>query len=257
MKTKIKTCLTALSIFFLCIATHSQTSEVNNREVSNDTNPTIITDWYNRVDISKLNNTSDAYSIVWKGEVAGSMKYHKTIENGKLIIQDTSELKGIVWEKLDVSINLEDMSMNTGDVTVNYPQNKTKMSGNVEWVGQNIQGTYTINQENDIKTIPIDFNPKNRVLGRAAIFALIPALPIKESIEYKIDMFAFSNAEIWHMNLNVIGKKNITWHNKEVEVYQINLTGGKVNNIVYMTTDGSGKLLQIDVVGQDMQVILN
>ncbi|MEM9548616.1 MAG: alpha/beta fold hydrolase [Bacteroidota bacterium] len=221
-----------------------------------ETKVTVIEDWYNHIDLTKIKPSSDSYNIVWRGDVAGSMNYHKKIENGKLIVQDTSELEGMVWEKLDMVLNMEDLTMETGEIVMKYPQNKVDMEGSVSWKDHAIKGEYKVDQNGVNQKTPIDFKEEKRVLGRGAIFGLVSALPIAVNQKYLLDMFAFSSAEIWNMVLEVEGKKTIEWKNQTVEAYKMNLTGGKVDNVLYMATDGTDRIFRIDVIGQDMQVVL-
>lgn len=215
----------------------------------------VIKDWYNIVDKSKITNSSASCDIVWNEKVAGSMKYHKIISGGQLIIQDTSEMEGIVWEKLDVILSLQDLKTKSGNILLKYP-NEVELQGNVTWANDSLAGNYVVIQNGEKKNNPISISNADRILGRAAIFGLLPAFPVEVGQEYEIDLFAFSDTDIFTATIDVLSKETITWREKEVEVFKISLTGGKVENIIYMATDGSGKLYRIDVVGQNMQIIL-
>ncbi len=235
--------------------THTWIQDKLNKSTE-ETKVTVIEDWYNKIDKSKLTASSDTYDIVWKGNVSGEMKYHKKIQEGKLIVQDTSELKGMVWEKLDMVLDMGDLSMTSGEIFLKYPGNNAEMKGLVNWKDNTIKGEYNVEKNGVNQKSPIDFEEEQRIVGRGAIFGFLPALPISENQEYKLKAFAFSDAEIWDMMLKVEGREMIEWKGNQVETYKIGLTGGKVDNVIYMATDGTGRLYRIDVVGQDMHIVL-
>ena len=115
---------------------------------------------------------------------------------------------------------------------------------------------FVVGEGDQQQEIPIEIDSENKTLGRAAIFGLIPVLPLEVGKTYTMDLFAFSQGEIWNMNLYVEDTVTINWQDEETEAFKINLTGGKVDNTVYMTTDQQHKIVRIDVDGQDMQIVL-
>ncbi|GAB4517645.1 MAG: hypothetical protein Tsb004_27950 [Allomuricauda sp.] len=213
-------------------------------------------DWRTALDKSKINARFWEYDIIWKDEKSGSMKYHVTLPNEKVVVQDTSELEGVVWEKLDMVMDLNTLQMESGTIQLKYPKNEVSLNGQLNWEDQNIVGSYKVIQDGQEKSTPIDLKPGTTVLGRGAIFALIPALDISVGKSYDLDLFAFANGEVWNMELKVVGLETIEWKNEQVETYKLTLTGGKVDNTIFMATDGTGRLLRIDVVGQDMELLL-
>jgi len=219
--------------------------------------PEMINDWYNYIDKSRIKESADNYTIHYNGETAGYMRYYKKVKDGKLIIQDTSVLTGMVWEKLDMVLDLADLQMHSGEILLKYPQNDAKMEGQVQWGHQTIAGEYVVDQQGTVQNSPVEYAAENRVLGRGAIFGLVTAMDVAVNQSFPIKMFAFSSGEIWQMELIIEGIEEISWQDKKVETYKMNLTGGKVDNILYMATDDTRKLYRIDVVGQNMQLVLD
>lgn len=213
-----------------------------------------IEDWANDVDRSLLKARSDYYDIVWNGEKAGSMHYHLRVDGDQLLIQDTSQMEGVVWETLDIGLDLQTLHTSFGEITMKSKQ--SELDGRVEWAGNTIKGQYQLQQNEVDRQIPIDISNPGPALGRGAIFALIPAFNLSPNSIYPLELYAFSQADIWQVELQVKGITNIDWHGDSREVWQLELRKGAVENIIYLANDGSGDLLQIDVVGQNMSIIL-
>lgn len=184
------------------------------------------------------------------------MDYHKTIDGSNVIIRDTSSLYEVVYETMEIVVDRHTGLTQRGGIDLEYLEHNVTLSGRVMWQGHHITGTYNVNQQGKNEEELLTINTHKHVLGRGAIFGLIPALPIATNQVYSMNLFAFTSGEVWEMTLSVGEKKMIDWRGNSVEVFPMQLVGGKIENTIYMATDGTGRLYQIDVVGQDMHIVL-
>ncbi len=212
-------------------------------------------DWQSLIEKERLTNSLDTFHIIWEGKVSGSMIYHKQWIDDRLVIYDTSELTGLVRETMHMELDAKQLSMQSTEIQMTTQQGG--MAGQLQWINdQHVRGNYVVKGQDGERQIPIDTTHHQTLMGRGAVFGLVEGLPLSLGKEYLLDVFAFSSAEIWNMKLKVADRMTIDLKGVALEVYKITLTGGKVDNNLYLTADGRNKLVRVDVPAQNMVIEL-
>ena len=216
----------------------------------------IIEDWYNYIEPDQIPNSIDTFHMHQGGAVVGSMIFEKKRVGDVIFMHDISEMPGIVRETLDMEMNAKDLSMQEAKMQLTAKQNNTKVDMQLNWTDNHIKGIYDFEQNGQARKIPVDTLASKRIAGRGVVFGMTEALELEIDRQYKMSLFAFSSGQIWNMNLLVEGKETIEIQGRKIEVYKMPLTGGKVNNILYVTADEKQKLVRVDVIGQEMVIEL-
>lgn len=204
--------------------------------------------------IDEVAGSSQQYYMYVGGEHRGEMRYHVQREEGKLIIRDTSELYGQVWEQMMVRIDQDDPSVWDLDITMDYPQSKAKIEGVVKSNQKQISGEYIVDQPANLDTSVVEIAQGSDIIPRAAIFALAPVMDMAEGAERTMKLYAASSGEVWDMRLVHEGYKDITIEDESVKTKIYGLRGGKLENLIYISQEDNSTV-RIDVLGMDMQLI--
>ncbi|GJM36410.1 MAG: hypothetical protein DHS20C18_54110 [Saprospiraceae bacterium] len=213
------------------------------------------TDWRQLIRKEQLTTSLDTFDMIWEGKVSGSMIYHKQRQGNRLVICDTSELTGLVRETLRMELDVDQLSMQTSEIQMTTQQ--SGLAGQLQWENdRHLKGSYTVKGQNGERQISVDTIHHQTLMGRGAIFGLVEGLPLSVGTVYPLDLFAFSSAEIWNMVLKVEEKMTIDFKGKTLEVFKLSLTGGKVDNNLYLTADGRNRLVRVDVPDQNMVIEL-
>ena len=208
-------------------------------------------DWYHQIDPFQLQESNRNYDIIQNGTVKGRMVFEKIKDGNDWFFRDTSELFGQVWETLN--LHLDPLSFQMKRASIELKAGATQLEGSLSFDKKSVKGHYEINQNREHNILK---SAKYQVLGRPAIFGLVEALPLQTGAKYYMELFAFSSGDIWEMLLEVIGQETIEINGTTVNTWKLSLTGGAVDNNLYLSADEHQKLLQVDVIGQDMVIKL-
>lgn len=233
-------------LFYCCIGSTQEGNEALE----------IIENWYNYIEPERIPNSIDTFHMMQGGAVVGSMIFEKRREGDVILMNDISEMPGIIRETLDMELSAKDLSMYEAKMHLTAKQNNTKIDMQLNWTDNHIKGEYDFEQNGQARKIPIDTLATKKIVGRGVVFGMTEALELEVGRQYKMNLFAFSSGQIWNMDLSIVGKETIEIQGMKMEVYKMPLMGGKVNNILYVTTDKKQKLVRVDVLGQGMIIEL-
>jgi|GEM_PF-613765 len=228
-----------------------RTNSTESTGMANIEQDTIRVDWRESFRANRLKSSERSYDIIQNGTVKGRMVFEKLQQNGKWLIRDTSELFGQVWETLSVDFNPRTLSSTEGTIVLKVGENS--MKGRITYEDNVVSGFYNIN-EGQQKRMGAVMEPNGMV--RPLIFALPEAFDLQQDLVYPVELFAISSGERWDTELIVEGQEEIDWYGEAINTWKLYLKGGKVENNLYITTEAEPRLLQVDVLGQDLKIIL-
>lgn len=212
---------------------------------------TIHLDWRDSFRANRLKASNRTYDIIQNGAVKGRMVYEKIQQNDRWLIRDTSELFGQVWETLSVDFNTQTLESTEGTIALEVGEKH--MEGEITYQDGYVYGSYVVNDGNK-KRMGTEIEPNGMV--RPLIFALPEAFDLQQGQVYPAELFAFSSGERWKTELIVEGQEEIDWYGEAITTWKLFLRGGKVENNLYITIEAEPRLLQVDVLGQDMKIVL-
>jgi hypothetical protein len=216
--------------------------------------PVIEKTWMGFVlDESQLLLRKDSFNMVnLEGEKIGSMVMVGTLIDTNYIWKDISILDSIVYEETTYTFDKETYSLLNS--TIEFSQEETTISGNLDWSSR-VTGIYEIIQRDQSRSVEVD-TTYACLRDRAEVFAFIQAIPLKTGLKFPINVLVQPNGEIWEMDVEVMGEEKCTVPAGEFDTFKINLTGGKLSNVLYVSKGDSRKLVKVEVVDQPIIIEL-
>lgn len=218
---------------------------------SSELSDTLRLDWREFFDKNSLSESTRTYDIILDGNVKGRMVFEKFRKDDQWVIRDTSELYGQIWETLTVDFDPNSLRSKAGAIVLKAGENE--LEGKLEYKNDYVSADYTINEGQRRRISSIT---KANGLVRPLIFALPEAFDLEEGAIFPIELFAFSSGELWDTELIVQGQETLDWYGQHITTWKLYLKGGKVENYLYISVEDNPRLLQVDVLGQNLEIVL-
>ncbi|MEQ9166196.1 MAG: hypothetical protein RLO12_08060 [Fulvivirga sp.] len=197
--------------------------------------------------------SKDSFNMVnASGEKIGSMVIEGKWIGANYVWKDLSILDGVVSER---TTYMFDQSLQLIETTIDFAQGQTTLLGELKWDKGQVTGKYEVLQGENSRKIAVDTTFTN-LRDRAEVFAFVQALPLSIGLKFPVNVLVQPGMEIWEMNLEVVGDEKCLVPSGEFDTFKINLTGGKLSNVLYVSKGDQRKLVKVDVVGQPMTIEL-
>lgn len=202
--------------------------------------------------IDQLLIGKDSFNMInLSGDKIGSMVIEGYKTPKQYIWKDISILDNAVYEETIYTFDQETYSLMNS--TIEFNQGNTAISGNLNWRAGSAKGIYHILQGDKEKSINID-TTFSKLKDRAEVFAFINAIPLETGFQFPVNVLVQPNGEIWEMNVEIVAEEKCTVPAGEFDTYKINLTGGKLSNILYVSKGDKRKLVKVEVVGMPIVI---
>ena len=207
------------------------------------------------LDATQLAPRSDSFAVTLQGmqlgartvelrRTADSLLYREVLLLGAAGRQELA----IVFDPTDLSVRRVDLTGATGG----QPNEAHLVYG-----GGRVRGTVTMPQKGGTtRTVTVDTTVAPETYDEHALGVIVPALPLAVGKHFVVNGFASEDASPKVLTVTVAGEDSVTVPAGTFAAYRVEVTGGAVPVVLYVTRDAPRHVIKIEIVGAPFVVEL-
>ena len=205
------------------------------------------------IDASKLVATSDSSTILLQGNPFGSAVRHVERSADAITINERAAIGAMMSQSTTVTL------APTGEMR------SVVQNGSVQGMPTKIDATYsngrvkgtatTVSQAGP-KTVTFDTTVAAGTIDENAISALFPALPWSKTASFTVPIFSPGDGVAKTFTLKVTGTQSVTVPAGTFDCYVVEMSGGPIPVMVYVTTAQPYRAVKSAPVGPPLEIVL-
>lgn len=210
-------------------------------------------DWKSDVDFTRADLSKIKLDLINEGKKAGRMEYGWRKVGGTYVIEDLTEMEPNIFETATGVLDAKTLMPKSVDV--DFAMGPTRMIVDLDWQDEHMTGAITIKREGQEDRV---HNADTTIAAplRLAVFGLISSLPLEAGYKTEFPWFSSMSNSVENITLIVTGSEMVETPAGTFDTYKVAVTGGSVENNVYVTKSLPRKTVRIDVVGRPMHFLL-
>ena len=193
------------------------------------------------------------FDLTVGGEVKGDWYVsRRRSEAGDLVIIDATTLYPDIRET--AAFVIDGKTLAPKRLVIDADFSRSILDAKLAVEGDKIVGEYEVKKPDavDKRTIPFSAPIPSGVSFRGAIFHLLPTLPAKVGATYETQWFNSLTGKLEDIRIETTKKVPVETPAGKFNALRIEVIGGSVENVVYVSESPKRDIVRVDVVGRDM-----
>ena len=193
------------------------------------------------------------FDLTISGEVKGDWYVaRRRNEAGDIVVIDATTLYPDVRET--AAFVVEGKTFAPKHLVIDADFSRSILDADLNAQGDELKGEYRVKKPDEVAKRIIPFTTKipPGVTFRGVIFHLLPTLPSQRGMTYKVRWFNSLTGKIENIRVKVAGIENVETPSGAYKAQRIEITGGSVDNVVFVAGTPRRDIVRVDVVGRNM-----
>lgn len=204
-------------------------------------------------DLSLVPQGEARFDLTVAGDVKGDWYVsRRRNEAGDVVIIDATTLYPDVRET--AAFVIDGKTMAPKRLVIDADFSRSILDADLTGKGAELVGEYRVKKPDEIEKRVVPFSTKlpKGVSFRGTTFHMLPTLPKKVGVTYDTQWFNSLTGKVEQIKIKVTGPVSVKTPAGQFEAHRMDITGGSIDNVVYVADSPQRDIVRVDVPGQDM-----